>query len=145
MMLNLRDPTFISPSERHGDDALENTTTTTTHLDLTFVVESHNATSQLSDRGGGGFAESSELGTSGRGGGDGDDGDEEEAWTAADLLYHHPSHHHHHHPSGSRSQSHRDRPAGEHFFFFATLAFKFLWIYMAFLLPFFFHRASSTR
>lgn len=66
LMLNLRDPTFISTSER-------NTSENTTYPDLTFV-ESHCPT-QFSDRGG--FAESESRG-----------GDEE--WTA-NLYLHRPA------------------------------------------------------
>ena len=66
LMLNLRDPTFITALER-------NTSENTTYPDLT-IIESHYPT-QLSDRGG-----LSEFGS--RGG--------DEAWTTD--LYFHPSH-----------------------------------------------------
>jgi hypothetical protein len=67
LMLNLRDPTFISTSERNT------TSEATAYPDLTFV-ESHYPT-QLSD--GGGFGESESMG-----------GDE--AWTA-DIDLHRPA------------------------------------------------------
>ena len=76
-MLNLRDPTFVSASERQRN-TLENATT---HLDLTFI-ESHNPT-QLSNRDGDGFPEL-ESGIR--------NGDNETTCTAAaDLYLHHSS------------------------------------------------------
>ena len=89
-MLNLRDPTFVSASERQRN-TLENTTT---HLDLTFI-ESHNPT-QLSNRDGDGFVES-EINRN---------GDNETTCTAAADLYLHDD-----------DDDHRNRTAGKHLFF----------------------------